>query len=393
MANSNGNNGIRQTNIDESVIFARFEKLQHKKDPMIHPAKSENSENMHQAVLQSREMKTITKISGISNQVDEMFLEDEEFTKPVRISRVQRKLYKAIKKEEEERPMIFFEKTNPPLIKQSNGINPLTEKNNEINPFTEQKNASESPTGQSRKVKSMEEHNSEAESMKGQSNDAKPMTEQRNDIKPTESKNDGKNDEKISTADSLENEPEAPENGKRDRVMREFFDWAKHILIAVCAGLLLVIFVIQRNVVIGSSMEPNLYENDQLFVEKISKLFPAGIAFGDIITIEAEGLQGHTGDKNIIKRVIGVPGDKVDINDDGVYRNGKKITEPYIDGAITVERNPAFSHVTLGENQYYVLGDNREVSLDSRIFGPINKTRIVGEVLVRFYPLIKIGKP
>lgn len=226
-----------------------------------------------------------------------------------------------------------------------------------------------------------------------QKNNAHPIAERSNDIKTNEQNTDQNTDQDISTGNPAENESPTPEYGKRDRVMHEFFDWAKHILIAVCAGLLLVIFVIQRNVVIGSSMEPNLYENDQLFVEKISRLFPSGIAFGDIITIQAEGLQGHTGDKNIIKRVIGVPGDKVDINDDGVYRNGEKIVEPYIDGAITKERNTAFSHVTLTENQYYVLGDNREVSLDSRIFGPIEKTRIVGEVLIRFYPLSKIGKP
>ncbi len=185
----------------------------------------------------------------------------------------------------------------------------------------------------------------------------------------------------------------ATRNGRRERVMHEFFDWAKHILIAVLAGLLLVIFVIQRNVVIGSSMEPNLYENDQLFVEKISKLFPEGIASEDIVTVEATGLLGHTGDKNIIKRVIGVPGDKVDIMKDGVYLNDKKIEEPYISKALTVERNPVFSHVTLGENQFYVMGDNREVSLDSRVFGPIDKSRIVGEVLLRFFPFNRIGRP
>ncbi len=187
--------------------------------------------------------------------------------------------------------------------------------------------------------------------------------------------------------------PVEPETESVNAV-HEFFDWVKHIAVAVLIGLLLVIFVIQRNVVIGSSMEPNLYDNDQLFVQKVSRFFSNGIGCGDIVTINADGLEGHSGTKDIIKRVIGTPGDTVDINDDGVYRNGVKLSEPYLESdVITDDRNENFSHVTLGPNQYYVLGDNREVSLDSRVFGPIDKSRIIGEVLIRFYPLDKIGMP
>lgn len=200
--------------------------------------------------------------------------------------------------------------------------------------------------------------------------------------------------------DDTENPIIDSDEGRRDSskvshnlILREIFDWTKHIAIAVIIGLLLVMFVIQRNVVIGSSMEPNLYENDQLIVQKVSKLFNYGITYGDIITINAEGFLGHSGDKNIIKRVIGVPGDVIDINEDGVYRNSIKLNETYLTALKTSEREPSFSHVTLGENQFYVMGDNRSVSLDSRMFGPVDKSRIIGEVLVRFYPLDKFGRP
>ena len=257
--------------------------------------------------------------------------ENEMSFQQTKISREQRKLIKTLKKEEEERPMIFFEKSDSTPLET---IAELPEQNEPL-------------------------INSEGKIIRDEDPSVQPSG-----------------------------------SGKRTSVAREIFDWVKHITIAIAIGLLLVIFVVQRNVVVGSSMEPNLYDSDQLFVQKVSKLFPSGITHGDIITVNAEGLAGHTGDRNIIKRVIGLPGDKVDINPDGVYCNGVKILEPYINSDIvTKERDPLFSHVKLGENQYYVLGDNRGVSLDSRMFGPIDKSRVIGEVLIRFYPLNKIGTP
>lgn len=180
---------------------------------------------------------------------------------------------------------------------------------------------------------------------------------------------------------------------KRDEILKEIIDWIKHIVIAAAIGLLLVFFVVQRNEVIGSSMEPNLYENDQLLVQKVSKLFKNGIEYGDIITVNALNLDGHIGDKNIIKRVIGVPGDTIEIKEGKVYRNGAMLEEVYLKEDTTSERTQEYSKVTLGDDEFYVLGDHRSVSLDSRTFGPITKDRIIGEVLIRFFPLDEFGKP
>ena len=183
-----------------------------------------------------------------------------------------------------------------------------------------------------------------------------------------------------------------PENEKSHGVLREVLDWLRHILIAVLIGLLLVLFVVQRNEVIGSSMEPALHTGDQLIVEKVSKLV-GGIHYGNIITVDAQGLPGHIGEKNIIKRVVGLSGDTIEIKDGRVYRNGAAIEEPYLFGMVTREGNPAYSTVTLKDGEIYVLGDNREVSLDSRRFGPIGKERVIGHVLLRFYPFAAIGVP
>jgi signal peptidase I len=105
-------------------------------------------------------------------------------------------------------------------------------------------------------------------------------------------------------------------------------------------------------------------------------------------------LKDHEGEPNIIKRVIGKPGDQIEIREDGVYRNDVRLDEPYLtEGTPTVIRNLAFAKVKLGEDEYYVMGDNRGVSLDSRSFGPVPKDAIIGEVLIRFYPFSALGIP
>jgi signal peptidase I len=182
-------------------------------------------------------------------------------------------------------------------------------------------------------------------------------------------------------------------NEKRPDILLEILDWLKYILAAILIGLLLVVFVVQRNSVVGDSMVPTLQSNDQLLVEKVSKYF-GGITYGDIITISTRDLVGHEGGPNIIKRVIGLPGDTIEIRDDGVYRNGKIVQESYLDASVETNVNdPAYAKVTLNPDQYYVLGDNRPRSLDSRSIGPITRQSIIGKVLLRFYPISEFGQP
>ncbi|NLM79031.1 MAG: signal peptidase I [Ruminococcaceae bacterium] len=175
--------------------------------------------------------------------------------------------------------------------------------------------------------------------------------------------------------------------------LTELLDWLKYILIAVLIGLLLVVFIIQRNSVIGHSMSPNLHHDDQLLVEKVSKLW-GGIGYGDIVTISTRELAGHDDGPNIIKRIIGMPGDAIRIGEEGVYRNGQLLDEPYlVPGTVTRLRSLMYEQVTLQEDEYFIMGDNREISLDSRTFGPVHKKSIIGKVLLRFYPFDQFGFP
>lgn len=180
---------------------------------------------------------------------------------------------------------------------------------------------------------------------------------------------------------------------ERTDLLLEILDWLKYILVAILVGLLLVIFVIQRNAVVGDSMTPTLQENDQVLVEKVSKFF-GGIHYGDIVTIRTRDLPQHEDGPNIIKRVIGMPGDTIELKNGSVYRNGEFLLEPYLSPELLTERRSSqFSKMTLGLKEYYVMGDNRGVSLDSRSIGPIPLNNMIGEVLIRFYPWNELGVP
>ncbi|MDI9490065.1 MAG: signal peptidase I [Saccharofermentanales bacterium] len=171
----------------------------------------------------------------------------------------------------------------------------------------------------------------------------------------------------------------------------QFLDWLRTFLFIILIGLFISLFVIQRNTISGPSMEPTLQNNDQIFVEKISKYFK--IERGDIVTIdEAEDDHPHN---LLIKRVIGLPGEKIEINDGVVYINDQELIEEYLPNGVVTTANPEMEHTSeiLGEDEYFVLGDNRSVSKDSRRLGPVHKDQIIGKLLVRFYPFDSIGKP
>jgi signal peptidase I len=158
-----------------------------------------------------------------------------------------------------------------------------------------------------------------------------------------------------------------------------------------------------------SSMENTLFENQQLMVDVLSYSFHKPergdiIIFfpneenGNIINKFKRYLDGYasllTGEEDkhekYVKRVIGIEGDVVDIKDGFVYVNGNKLEEPYANG-ITESKTFELPY-TVGKNELFVLGDNREISLDSRYFGPINLNQVEGRAFYSVYPFNKFGK-
>lgn len=141
--------------------------------------------------------------------------------------------------------------------------------------------------------------------------------------------------------------------------------------------------VVQNFRIEGQSMEPTLYSDQYLLVNKLAYRLLGNPQRGDIVVFQAWGQ-----DKDFIKRVVGLPGETVEIKDNNVYLNDEALDEPYLDGAPTRD---TMHPVTLGEDQYYVLGDNRANSADSRAYGPLDAESIIGKAWLTYWPPENIG--
>lgn len=134
----------------------------------------------------------------------------------------------------------------------------------------------------------------------------------------------------------------------------------------------------------GSSMENTFKTGDRVLVSRICACF-GFIDYNDIVLCE---INTDEGEEIIVKRVIGKPNDHIVIKDGKVILNDSIISEPYIKSEGHTEGD---INIILKSDEYYVMGDNREKSTDSRFFGPIKKSDIKSKVLIRWYPFDKIG--
>lgn len=168
------------------------------------------------------------------------------------------------------------------------------------------------------------------------------------------------------------------------RDIREFLiDSTKYIFVAVTV-LLLVIYVVSLQQVVGPSMEPNFNDGDVLILNKL-RYRVLKIKRGDVIALRSPD------SKNFIKRVIGIPGDHIEYKNNALYINGEKYDEEYLKDTITSDFKLEDLNVSvIPENQYFVMGDNRSNSTDSRFIGLIAKKNVIGKISFRIFPLNKI---
>jgi signal peptidase I len=153
------------------------------------------------------------------------------------------------------------------------------------------------------------------------------------------------------------------------------------VLPAVVVAVLINLFVAQGIHVYGQSMEPNLHTNQRLLVEKISYRFGLP-GRGDIVVVQVSGHEVPP-----IKRVIGLPGETVEIREGRVLVDGRQLEEPYLADVEMRDYGPyavPLQHV-------FVMGDNRHLSGDSRIFGPVPVDRILGHAWFTYWPPSEIG--
>lgn len=175
-----------------------------------------------------------------------------------------------------------------------------------------------------------------------------------------------------------------------NRIMRELLNTAIYLLCVLGAVWLVITFVGQRTEVEGASMENTLHNGDNLIVDKLSYRFHDPERF-DIIVFPFQ-FQDNT---YYIKRIIGLPGETVQIMDDGsIYINGEKLEENYGIEVIKPETiGRAAEPIELGDDEYFVMGDNRNNSSDSRtdMVGNITRENIIGKAWLRIWPVSDFG--
>ena len=175
-----------------------------------------------------------------------------------------------------------------------------------------------------------------------------------------------------------------------NKVMKEMISTLLYLLAVLCLTWIVIQFVGQRTEVEGASMEPTLYNGDNLIVDKISYRFRDPERF-DIIVFPFK----YAAKTYYIKRIIGLPGETVQIDEQGnIYINGEVLTESYGREVIKPEYiGLAREPIVLGEDEYFVLGDNRNNSKDSRteVVGNIKREDIIGRAWIRIWPFKRFG--
>lgn len=164
--------------------------------------------------------------------------------------------------------------------------------------------------------------------------------------------------------------------------------WIKDIAIAVVLGFL-ILQVVKPTIVKEHSMEPTLHENDYIFLSKQAYRFGTP-EYGDIIVFHTDLRQENGKEKLLIKRIVGMAGDTISVSDGIVYRNGEALQEDYTLDGCTLK---PMEEVTVPEDSLFVMGDNRQNSIDSRdgSIGFLAEDKIVGQAVFRLYPFQDIG--
>ncbi len=195
-------------------------------------------------------------------------------------------------------------------------------------------------------------------------------------------------------------------------ILKEIFEWVFCIIAAFVIAVLVRYFLFTPTLVKQTSMTPTILDGERVLINRTVRTFKLPIYRGDIITFEMpaytengvgvyEQLDGamdfiikevlEINKISFIKRVIAIGGDHLQIKEDGVYVNGRKQSEVYLDGAETPITG-SFYDVVVPEGYVFVMGDNRDGSCDSREFGCIPIEKVEGRVVHRIWPISKFGK-
>jgi signal peptidase I len=160
--------------------------------------------------------------------------------------------------------------------------------------------------------------------------------------------------------------------------------WMRDLIVSVAVSTFIIIFLYQPVRVEGTSMLPMLEDQDRLFINKLA--YRVGeIQRGDVVVF----LYPNDHQKSYIKRVIALPGDKLRIDHGHVFVNDKELTEKYVPPRFEDDRS--LSDTIVPEHSYFVMGDHRSISSDSRDFGPVDRDLIYGKAAFVYWPMEQVG--
>ncbi|HEY1271221.1 MAG TPA: signal peptidase I [Terriglobales bacterium] len=161
--------------------------------------------------------------------------------------------------------------------------------------------------------------------------------------------------------------------------------WLRDLIISLAISAFIIIFLYQPVKVEGTSMMPSLDDQERIFVNKfVYRLEP--IQRGDIVVFRYP----RDPSKSYIKRVVGVAGDHIRIDNGLVYVNDDPLTEDYVPASYTDERS--YGEIVVPPHSYFLLGDHRSMSQDSREFGPVKENYIYGKAVFGYWPMEKLGR-
>jgi len=161
--------------------------------------------------------------------------------------------------------------------------------------------------------------------------------------------------------------------------------WARDLLVSLAISAFIIIFLYQPVKVEGTSMMPGLEDQERIFVNKFVYRWEP-IQRGDIVVFRYP----RDTSKSYIKRVIGIAGDRIRIDDGQVYVNGQALDEDYVPSDYTDTRS--YGEIVVPTNSFFVLGDHRSMSNDSRDFGTVNERYIYGKAVFGYWPMEKLGR-
>ncbi|HWR15579.1 MAG TPA: signal peptidase I [Terriglobales bacterium] len=177
-------------------------------------------------------------------------------------------------------------------------------------------------------------------------------------------------------------EQTSAETGRRNPIVA----WMRDLMISLIVSAFIIIFLYQPVKVEGTSMQPGLEDQERIFINKFVYRF-GPVERGDIVVFHPPEPDSS---KSYIKRVIGVAGDRVRIQDGRVYVNGQMLEEPYVPEEYADLRS--YPEIKVPSHCYYLLGDHRTSSRDSRDFGPVDERFIYGKAVFVYWPMEKLGK-